>query len=150
MGLTALGLIAAREGEGDPRGRIALVTSSFGAGQILGPAFAGYVYDHTGSLAVPSLAAAAALVVAGLLALAGGRAPSCPRGPRAGPRHRRPQACRRRSPRPQTGCGHGAARPARRAPPPIQPTRRRANRGPWSTGSRARRRRRRAAPCRRR
>jgi predicted MFS family arabinose efflux permease len=64
MGLTALGLIAAREGEGDPRGRIALMTASFSAGQILGPAFAGYLYDGTGSLAVPSWAAAAALLIA--------------------------------------------------------------------------------------
>jgi predicted MFS family arabinose efflux permease len=69
MGLTSLGLLAAREGEGDPRGRIALVTSVFSAGQILGPAFAGYLYDHTGSLAGPSWAAAAALVGAGFLML---------------------------------------------------------------------------------
>jgi predicted MFS family arabinose efflux permease len=64
MGLTALGLIAAREGGGDPRGRIALMTASFSTGQILGPAFAGYVYDLTGSLAGPSWCAAAALVLA--------------------------------------------------------------------------------------
>ncbi|MBS0519965.1 MAG: YbfB/YjiJ family MFS transporter [Proteobacteria bacterium] len=70
MGLTALGLIAAREGDGDPRGRIALMTASFSAGQILGPAFAGYVYDLTGSLAVPSWCAAAALVLAALLCAA--------------------------------------------------------------------------------
>jgi len=69
MGLTALGLIAAREGGGDPRGRIALVTAVFSAGQILGPVFAGHLYDRTGSFAVPSLAAAAALVVAGVLTL---------------------------------------------------------------------------------
>jgi predicted MFS family arabinose efflux permease len=69
MGLTALGLIGAREGGGDPRGRIALMTASFSFGQILGPSFAGYVYDLTGSLAVPSLAAAAALVIAALLSL---------------------------------------------------------------------------------
>jgi predicted MFS family arabinose efflux permease len=74
MGLTALGLIAAREigekgGSGDPRGRIALMTASFSAGQILGPPLAGYLYDRTGSLAGPSWAAAAALVVAGLLTL---------------------------------------------------------------------------------
>jgi len=68
MGLTALGLIGARQGDGDPRGRIALMTASFSFGQILGPAFAGYVYDLTGSLALPSLAAAAALVVAAILA----------------------------------------------------------------------------------
>jgi predicted MFS family arabinose efflux permease len=69
MGLTALGLIAAREGGGDPRGRIALMTASFSFGQILGPSFAGYMYDLTGSLAVPSLAAAGALVIAALLSL---------------------------------------------------------------------------------
>ncbi len=67
MGLTALGLIAAREGDGDPRGRIALMTASFSAGQILGPAFAGYIYDLTGSLAGPSWCAAAALVLAAVL-----------------------------------------------------------------------------------
>jgi predicted MFS family arabinose efflux permease len=65
MGLTALGLIAAREtADGDPRGRIALMTASFSFGQILGPAFAGFVYDATGSLAMPSLVAAAALMMA--------------------------------------------------------------------------------------
>ncbi len=74
MGLTALGLIAAREISpngtgGDPRSRIALMTASFSAGQILGPVFAGYVYDATGSLAMPSLVAVAALVLAALLSV---------------------------------------------------------------------------------
>jgi predicted MFS family arabinose efflux permease len=69
MGLTALGLIAAREGGGDPGGRIALMTAAFSAGQIVGPLFAGHLYDHTGSLALPSWAAVAALVVAGILTL---------------------------------------------------------------------------------
>jgi predicted MFS family arabinose efflux permease len=73
MGLTALGLIAAREaGDGDPRRRIALMTAVFSAGQIVGPAFAGYLYDRSGSLAAPSWCAAAGLVVAALLALAPG------------------------------------------------------------------------------
>jgi predicted MFS family arabinose efflux permease len=68
MGLTALGLIAARrEGSGDPRGRIALITAAFSAGQILGPAFAGYVYDLTGSFAGPFWCAAAALALAAAL-----------------------------------------------------------------------------------
>ena len=71
MGLTALGLIAAREaGDGDPRRRIALMTAVFSAGQIVGPVFAGYLYDRSGSLAGPSWCAAAGLVVAALLALA--------------------------------------------------------------------------------
>jgi predicted MFS family arabinose efflux permease len=70
MGLTALGLIAAREtGTGDPRSRIALMTASFSAGQIIGPIFAGYAYDITGSLAMPSLIAVAGLVMAALLAV---------------------------------------------------------------------------------
>jgi predicted MFS family arabinose efflux permease len=70
MGLTALGLIAARESaSGDPRGRIALMTASFSFGQILGPAFAGVVYDTTGSLAMPSLVAAAALIMAAILSV---------------------------------------------------------------------------------
>lgn len=67
MGLTALGVMGAREGGGDPRGRIALMTAAFGAGQIIGPGFAGYFYDLTGSLSGPSWAAAVALMVAGFL-----------------------------------------------------------------------------------
>ena len=70
MGLTALGLIAARErGTGDPRARLGLMTAVFSAGQIVGPAFAGYAYDLTGSLTLPSLAAAVALLLAAALAL---------------------------------------------------------------------------------
>ena len=45
------------------------MTASFSAGQIVGPFFAGYAYDITGSLAMPSLVAVAALVVAALLAV---------------------------------------------------------------------------------
>lgn len=70
VGLTALGLVAARDGSGgDPRRRIALMTVSFSFGQILGPVFAGYVYDATGSLLVPSLAAASGLMLAAILSL---------------------------------------------------------------------------------
>ena len=70
MGLTALGLIAARaQGTGDPRARLGQMTAAFSAGQIVGPAFAGYAYDLTGSLTLPSLAAAAALLLASALAL---------------------------------------------------------------------------------
>ncbi|TAJ96248.1 MAG: YbfB/YjiJ family MFS transporter [Reyranella sp.] len=69
MGLTALGLVATRSGSGDPRGRIALMTASFSFGQILGPAFAGYVYDASGSLATPLLVAVATLVLAAALSL---------------------------------------------------------------------------------
>ncbi len=71
MGLTALGLIAAREdAAGDPRRHIALMTAAFSLGQILGPAFAGFAYDATGSLTMPSLIAVAALLVAAPLSVA--------------------------------------------------------------------------------
>ena len=62
MGLTALGLMAAA-------GRIAMMTAAFGVGQIIGPIVAGTLFDLTGSLTLPTLAAAAALLVACVLAL---------------------------------------------------------------------------------
>lgn len=69
MGVTALGLVRGRQlGAGDARRELALMTSAFGLGQIIGPSFAGWLYDALGSLAVPSLAAAAALVLAALIA----------------------------------------------------------------------------------
>jgi predicted MFS family arabinose efflux permease len=89
MGLTALGLIAAREGQGDPRGRIALMTAAFSAGQIVGPSFAGLAYDATGSLAMPSLTAAVGLVVAAVLALVSQRFANTASASRAA---RRPEA----------------------------------------------------------
>lgn len=66
MGLTALGLMEAHRLSGsDPRRTLAIMTAAFGLGQILGPAFAGALYDLTGSLLLPSLGAAAALLIAG-------------------------------------------------------------------------------------
>jgi predicted MFS family arabinose efflux permease len=68
MGLTALGLIGARRlARGDPRRTLAVITASFGLGQIVGPTFAGVVHDATGSFVGPSLTAVAALVVAAVL-----------------------------------------------------------------------------------
>ncbi|MBC7789421.1 MAG: YbfB/YjiJ family MFS transporter [Anaerolineae bacterium] len=68
MGITALGLIEARRlSHGEPRRTLAIMTASFGLGQILGPAFAGFVHDLTGSFLVPSLAAVGALIVAATL-----------------------------------------------------------------------------------
>jgi predicted MFS family arabinose efflux permease len=68
MGLTALGLIQARKlARGDPRQSLALMTAAFGLGQMIGPSFAGYAYALTGSFRAPSLAAAAALVIAAAL-----------------------------------------------------------------------------------
>ncbi len=70
MGLTALGLVRARSlASGDPRRVLALMTSTFGLGQIVGPGLAGVVSDWLGSFTVPSAAAAAALLFAGFLAL---------------------------------------------------------------------------------
>ncbi len=69
MGLTAMGLIRGRSlGAGDGRRVLALMTSAFGLGQIVGPGFAGALYDRLGSFVVPSIAAAAALALAALLA----------------------------------------------------------------------------------
>jgi predicted MFS family arabinose efflux permease len=69
MGITALGLVAARRLAGDdPRRTLAVVTAAFGLGQIVGPSFAGLVHDRQGSFVLPSLAAACALLVAALLA----------------------------------------------------------------------------------
>lgn len=69
--IAALGVIAVRQlSTGDPRPNIALMTASFGVGQVIGPVFAGFLFDRLGSFAVASLVAAAALVLAsGLSAL---------------------------------------------------------------------------------
>ncbi len=70
MGLTALGLTYGRElAARNPQRGVALLTSAFGLGQIVGPSCAGALADRLGSLTVPSLMAAAALVAsAGLVA----------------------------------------------------------------------------------
>jgi Uncharacterised MFS-type transporter YbfB len=71
MGLTALGLIAARNlVADDPRRPMAIVTAAFGLGQIVGPLVAGYGFDLTGSFFLPSLLAVAGLLVGAGLALA--------------------------------------------------------------------------------
>jgi predicted MFS family arabinose efflux permease len=72
MGLTALGLIRARRlSAGDPRRTLAVMTAAFGLGQIVGPTFAGVVYDATGTFVIPSLTAVSALLVGALLAMVG-------------------------------------------------------------------------------
>ncbi|HET8729156.1 MAG TPA: YbfB/YjiJ family MFS transporter [Alphaproteobacteria bacterium] len=92
MGITALGLAAARElTPGDPRRMLALMTATFGFGQIVGPTFAGLLHDRTGSFVLSSLAAAGALVVAAILTAgmrvedAGASRPHCRPGTDAGP-----------------------------------------------------------------
>jgi cyanate permease len=74
IGLTALGLTAVREGSADPRRALGWMTAAFGIGQIVGPAFAGYVSHLTGNFVAASLCAAAGLVIAALLAAASRRA----------------------------------------------------------------------------
>jgi predicted MFS family arabinose efflux permease len=70
MGITALGLIRARHlSSGDPRRTLAVMTTAFGLGQIVGPALAGVIYDATGTFLVPSLTAVGALLVGALLAM---------------------------------------------------------------------------------
>lgn len=68
MGLTALGLIRGRElAHGNAQQVIAVMTGAFGLGQIIGPLLAGVLSDVLGGFMVPSLAAAAALMLAAVL-----------------------------------------------------------------------------------
>ncbi len=70
MGIAALGLVHVRLlSVGDSRRVLALMTASFGIGQMVGPLFGGVAYDLPGSYAPPSLVAAAALVAAAILHL---------------------------------------------------------------------------------
>ena len=64
----APGMMAARAlCEGDARWPVALVTTTFGVGQIVGPTFAGVFHDILGSFLVPSLIAVAGLLVGAVL-----------------------------------------------------------------------------------
>jgi MFS family permease len=68
MGLTALGLIAARDlAPSNPRRWVAILTSAFGLGQIVGPVIAGYGFDLTGSFFLPSMVGVVALVASAWL-----------------------------------------------------------------------------------
>jgi predicted MFS family arabinose efflux permease len=77
MGITALGLIWGRRlAQGDPRSILAMMTAAFGLGQIIAPTLAGVAFDATGTFVLPSVAAAAALLVAAILALRRGAGPA--------------------------------------------------------------------------
>jgi MFS family permease len=68
VGITVLGFVAVRKlVTGNVARMLALMTAAFGLGQIIGPIFAGWVHDLTGTFLLPSVAAAAALVLAALL-----------------------------------------------------------------------------------
>lgn len=68
VGITALGLMRAQElAFGDPRRVIAQLTGAFGFGQIVGPLFAGAVFDLTGDFALTSCVAAGGLLIAAVL-----------------------------------------------------------------------------------
>ena len=70
MGLTAMGLAHARSLLPDNASRaIALMTASFGIGQMIGPVVAGMLFEQTGDLSLASKLAAFALVLAAGLAL---------------------------------------------------------------------------------
>jgi MFS family permease len=65
MGITALGLMAARQSAGGTgQRRMGLLTASFATGQMIGPTVAGVMFDRTGSFRLPSLVAGAALAAA--------------------------------------------------------------------------------------
>jgi cyanate permease len=74
MGLTALGMVGARKlTVGDARRPVALMTAGFGCGQMVGPTVAGFMRDASGSFLLPSLCAAASLVLASVLAVSAGQ-----------------------------------------------------------------------------
>jgi MFS family permease len=68
MGITALGFMAARTlAARRSQQALGLMTASFGVGQIVGPLLAGFLSERLGGFRVPSLIAAAALIIAAAL-----------------------------------------------------------------------------------
>lgn len=65
MGITALGLVAARETAPKNAAKvIGRMTGAFGLGQMVGPALAGWLAERLGGFAAPSLIGSAALLLA--------------------------------------------------------------------------------------
>ncbi|WP_417693353.1 YbfB/YjiJ family MFS transporter [Roseibium sp.] len=70
MGITALGLMQAqRLTSGDKTRIVAIMTASFGLGQVVGPWVAGVLHERSGNFTSASLAAAVALLAAAALSL---------------------------------------------------------------------------------
>jgi MFS family permease len=70
MGLTALGLMAARSLSAETSHQaLGRMTASFSIGQMVGPTLAGVLSEQSGSFRLPSLIAAAALLAAAGLAI---------------------------------------------------------------------------------
>jgi predicted MFS family arabinose efflux permease len=68
IGITVMGLVGARRlAAGSASRIIGLMTASFGLGQIIGPIFAGWLHDLTGTFLLSSVAAAALLAVSAVL-----------------------------------------------------------------------------------
>ena len=116
MGLTALGLIArARGGEGDPRGRIALMTAVVQRRPDPRAGLRRLLYDATGSLAGPSCGGRGSGLAAAALAISFAPGPLAPPSPRAWPEALAPATppTPDRSPRPRTRPLVMRLRPAR-------------------------------------
>ncbi len=74
IAITAVGLQAGRLLAPDaPRRVVALMTASFGVGQIVGPIVAGFLAQWSGNFVLPSLLAALVLVASGICAWDAGR-----------------------------------------------------------------------------
>lgn len=70
-GITGVGVdLAGRMHPADPTRAIAVMTTAFAIGQMIGPAAGGWLADRTGTFRVPSVVAAATLVAGGAILLA--------------------------------------------------------------------------------
>jgi predicted MFS family arabinose efflux permease len=79
IAITALGLQIGRLLAPEaPRRVLALMTASFGVGQIIGPIAAGRAAEWSGNFVAASIAAAAALLLAGAIAWSAGPSPKSP------------------------------------------------------------------------